>query len=133
MSIGRLEELKSLIAKLQGDRQAHLDAIAQIDEAFATLGIKVQVEKRGRQRGAPLAGVKKRRRRRKFKITGAESIIGFVKAAGGKGVTGGQIVQHWRAEGRGASCYNMLGKLIKAKKIKRHKLKGQKGSAYTAG
>ena len=132
MSITRLEELKSLIAKLQADRQAHLDAIAQIDAAFGGLGIEVQVKKPGRLRGAP-AGMKKRRLRRKFKTTGNESILSFVKAAGAKGASGAQIVQHWKAEGRGVGCYNLLGRLIKDKKIKRRKLKGQKGSQYVAG
>ena len=131
MSITRLEELKSLIVKLQADRQAHLAAIAEIDEAFGTLGIQAPVKKRGRQPGVLLAGVKKRRRR-KFKTTGAESIMAFVKAAGKSGVTGAQIDKHWKSEGRSAGCYNTLWKLVHEKKIRRHKLKGEKGSVYTA-
>ena len=133
MSTTRLEELKSLIARLQADRQAHVDAIAQIDESFGALGIHPQIRKRGRLRGAPLPATKTRRPRRKFRTTGTESVLAFVKAAGPKGVTGGQIVQHWKTEGRGDTCYHTLRELIKAKKIKRQKMKGQKGSAYTAG
>ena len=131
MSNTRLEELKSLIAKLQADREAHVEAIARIDEAFGTLGIQLPAKKGPRPRGTPTKAVT-RRRRRKFKTTGNESILSFVKAAGPKGVTGGQIVQHWKAEGRGVGCYNLLGKLIKEKKIKKQKLKGEKGSLYVA-
>jgi hypothetical protein len=54
----------------------------------------------------------------------------FVKAAGAKGVVGGQIAKHWKAEGRGAGLYSLLGQLVKTKKIKRQKLKGEKGSRY---
>jgi hypothetical protein len=130
MSSTRLEELKSLISKLQADRQGHLGAIAEIDEAFATLGIQPEVKKkRGRKSGV----AKKTRTRGKFKTTATESILTFVKAAGSKGTTGAKIVQDWKAEGRKAGCYNALGKLIKEKKIKRQKLKGQKGSLYVAG
>ena len=133
MSIARLEELKLLIAKLQADRRAHLDAIAQIDEAFAALGLHaVRPAKRGRVPRTTAKPMRKRRQRRKFKTTGAESILGFVKAAGSKGATGVQISRHWNAEGRGAGCYVLLGQLVKARKIKRQKLKGQKGSLYTA-
>ena len=130
MSTTRLEELKSLIAKLQTDRQGHLDAIAQIDEAFATLGIQPEVKKR---RGRKPGVATKTRTRGNFKITAKELILAFVKAAGANGTTGEKIAQYWKAEGRKAGCYNALGKLINDKKIKRQKLKGQKGSLYMAG
>jgi hypothetical protein len=130
MSNTKLEELKSLIAKLQADRQGHLDAIAHIDEAFEALGIQAQITKRPRKHGAPVKAVR-RRRRRKFSVSGADSIVAFVKAAGGKGVSGGQVVRNWKAEGRGAGCYNMLGTLVRAKKIKRQHTKGSRGSMYT--
>ena len=132
MSNTRLEELKSLIEKLQGERQGHLDAIARIDEVFAGLGIHAQAVKRGRPAGGAVKMVRRRRRRRTFKVTGADSILAFVKAAGAKGVTGGQIVRKWKAEGRAAGCYNMLGTLVRAKKIKRQHVKGSRGSVYTA-
>jgi hypothetical protein len=133
MSVARLDELKSLITRLQADRQAHVIAIEQIDQAFAGLGLEPQGKKRGRPRGtAPKPATSKRKPRRKFKTTGAESILAFVKAAGVKGVVGGQIAKHWKAEGRGAGLYSLLGHLVKTKKIKRQKLKGEKGSRYLA-
>jgi hypothetical protein len=130
MSNTKLEELKSLIVKLQADRQGHLDAIAHIDEAFEALGIKAPMMKRSRAHGTPVKAAG-RRRRRKFKVTGGDSILAFVKAAGAKGVSGGQIVRNWKAEGRGAGCYNMLGTLVRGKKIKRQHAKGGRGSVYT--
>lgn len=133
MSNTRLEELKSLIAKLQADREAHVEAIARIDEAFGTLGIQPPAKKGRRPRRPSTKASTRRRPRRKFKTTGNESILTFVRAAGPKGVSGAQLVQHWKAEGRGVGCYNLLGKLIKDKRIKRRKLKGQKGSLYVAG
>ena len=39
MSKTRIDELQSLVKKLQADRNAHLDAITQIDAAFDALGI----------------------------------------------------------------------------------------------
>jgi hypothetical protein len=135
MSMTKLEELKSLIARLQADRQAHVDAIAQIDQTFSTLGIQAQpqAKRRGRPSGASIAARKHRRPRRKFTTTGNESILSFVRAGGPKGVTGAQILQHWKAQGRGVGCYNLMGKLIKEKKIKRNKLKGERGSMYVIG
>ncbi|MFH1419817.1 MAG: hypothetical protein ABII12_16205 [Planctomycetota bacterium] len=35
------------------------------------------------------------------------------------------------AEGRGAGCYNTLGDLVKAKKLHRQEIKGQRWSLYT--
>jgi hypothetical protein len=133
MSIARLDELKSLIAKLQAERQGHVNAIEQIDQAFAGLGLHAaEPKKRGRRRGVSHKTTGTRKPRGKFKTTGAESILAFVKAAGAKGVVGGQIAKHWKAEGRGAGLYSLLGQLVKGKKIKRQKIKGQKGSMYTA-
>ena len=130
MSTARLDELKSLISKLQDDRQGNLDAIARIDEVFATLGIQPEVKKRrGRKPGVTTWT----RTGGKFKIAAKDLILAFVKAAGPNGTTGAKIAQHWKAEGRKADCYNPLGKLINERKIKKQKLKGQMGSLYLAG
>ena len=62
-TVGRLE---SLIQKLQGERQDHVDAIAAIDESFASLGLDVAVPKRKPGRPAKSkAGVKKRKTAKK--------------------------------------------------------------------
>jgi hypothetical protein len=77
------------------------------------------------------AGRRKKRGHR-FPVSGTTSILEFVKQAGEKGVTGKQIDQHWKSEGRKGSAYNILGQLVRDKQIKRQNLKGQRGSMYTA-
>ena len=142
MSKAAINDLEVLIRKLQDQRKTHLDAIAEIDAAFGSLGIK-PTKRRGRPRGATKATAqkkvgkkrvaKKARRRKKFKTSGHASVLAFVEKAGKKGVTGSQITKHWNAQGRGAGCYNIIGDLAEAKKLRRQKTKGQKrGSNYVA-
>jgi hypothetical protein len=42
-----------------------------------------------------------------------------------------EIGKHWKQEGRGAGVYVNVGKLVKAKKLKRENVKGERGSRYT--
>lgn len=143
MSKTAINDLQALIRKLQDQRQAHLDAIADIDNAFSSLGIKPP-KRRGRPRGGKKATAgrkvgekrvaKKARRRKKFKMSAAASVLAFVKNAGKKGVTSSDITKHWKAEGRGAGCYNTIGTLVKEKKLKRQAIKGKRrGSLYRVG
>ncbi len=127
-----IQELQSLIQRLQKERQAHVEAIDRIDGVFMSFGIGSGVKRRGRPRGSRnKKSGKKVRARRKFKTSGSQSILDFVKRSGRKGVTGSQITKHWNSEGRGAGCYNIMGQLVKTKKIRRQPLKGQRGSSYT--
>ncbi len=142
MSKTAINDLQSLIRKLQAERQAHLDAIADTDEAFRSLGIKPP-KRRGRPRGTKKATARKKagkkkvakkvRRRKKFKMSATASVLAFVKKAGKKGVPGAQISKYWKSQGRGAGCYNTIGMLVKAKKIKRMPIKGGQGSLYVVG
>ena len=51
-----------------------------------------------------------------------------------KGVVGSRIVKRWKAEGRGAGCYNTVAMLVKAKKLERRPIAGKKrGSLYVVG
>ena len=47
-------------------------------------------------------------------------------------MAGAEIAKHWKSEGRGAGFYVALGKLVKAKKVKKEKIEGTKGSRYAA-
>ena len=142
MPNSKIKELQSTVGKLQAERQGHVDAIAEIDVAFEQLGIapgalkKRRGRRPGRKVGRPAkkkVGRKpKRRTGKRYAVSGTDSILGFVKHAGTKGATGGQIDKHWKSQGRAGSAYNILGQLVKTKKVKRHRLKGQRGSAYTA-
>jgi hypothetical protein len=138
-----------LIQKLQTERQEHLDAVANIDATFEQFGISVApVKRRGRPRKSAKPGPRrsvaakaaqtvkpakkgKRKARRKFPVSGLDSILAFVKSAGKKGVTTAEIVKYWKAEGRSGDGYTTLGELVTAKKLKREKIEGAKGSRYT--
>jgi len=140
MSKAAINDLQVLIRKLQTERQAHLDAIADIDVAFGSMGIEPP-KKRGRRRGAKKTAAKKAvgkkrvaKKRRKFRTTASEFVLGVIKKAGAKGIAGAKISKAWRSAGRSVDAYNTLGELTKAKKIKRMAIKGKKrGSLYVAG
>ncbi len=136
-------ELVALIARLQKERQAHLDTIAEIDSVFAEFGIEPTAarghrsrRKAGRPRkakrraGKKVAKRRKRRTRRSSNLGGPQSILNLVRRAGRKGVRGAEIVRHWNAEGRRGGAYTPISKLVKAGKLKRRVLKGEKGSQY---
>jgi hypothetical protein len=139
------DQLQALITKLQTQRQGHEDAIAQIDATFEQFGITAApAKRRGRPRkmakpsrkpkaAAKPAGKAKRRTRRKFNMSGLDSILSFVTKAGKKGATTSEIVKHWRSERRSGNGYTTLSQLVGAKKLKKEKIEGAKGSRYTAG
>jgi len=82
---------------------------------------------------APKAPAKhKRRKPGKFKLTANESILAFLKDKGAKGATGAEIVKHWESQGRGSGAYVNIGELVKANKLKKEALKGERGSRYFA-
>jgi hypothetical protein len=141
MSKTAINDLQALLRKLLDQRQAHLDAIADIDAAFGSLGIKPP-KRRGRPRGAMKTAKKKTgkakpakkvRRRKKFKTTANELVLAVIKKAGAKGATGAEISKAWRSAGRPGDAYNTLNELGKVKKIKRKPLKGKRGSLYVGG
>jgi len=129
-----INELQSLVSRLQTERQAHIDAVAAIDTTFQALGISAEPKKRGRRPGpGKKAKIAKRQtKRRKFRTTANELILATIKKAGAKGATGAQITRAWTVGGRPGDAYNTLSVLLKANKIKRQKIKGARGSVYTA-
>ena len=134
--------LKGLVAKLQAEKQAFLDAIAEIDAIFGQFGVAiVGKKKRGRPRGSKgkraskvmkRKTVRRKGKRGKFATTGAESILAFVRKAGKSGAPGSEIADHWKSEGRGQGVYPILGQLVKGKQLKRKKIKGERGSRFWA-
>jgi hypothetical protein len=122
---------------LNAERQGHLDAIAEIDAAFESLGLtpakpKKRKGRRGRPKGSGKKKTAKKTKRRKFKTTANELVLATVKKAGKKGATGAEITKAWKAAKRPGDAYNTLGELTKSKKIKRQKVKGERGSRYFA-
>jgi hypothetical protein len=75
-------------------------------------------------------GRKKKRVRRKFAVSGEQSIVDFVKSKSNP--VGREIEKHWKNEGRAGVAANLISKLVKAKKLKRVPLKGERGSQYSA-
>ncbi len=126
-------ELQAVITRLQQQRQSHLDALAEIDSVFAQFGIKPRKRtlKAKKKVAKRVAKRRKRKARRTRKMSGPQSILNFVKRAGKNGVTGAKIVRHWNAEGRAGKAYTAIGKLFKAKKLKRRAVKGERGSRYS--
>ena len=49
----------------------------------------------------------------------------------GKGCATSEITKAWQAGGRGGKADNTLSKLVASGKVKREKIKGQKGSIYS--
>ena len=132
------KELQAVITRLQQQRQAHLDALAEIDSAFAQFGIKLRRRKSGgspRKAKRRVAKKEAKRHKRKArgtrKMSGPQSILNFMKRAGNNGVTGAEIVRRWNAEGRAGKAYTAIGKLVKTKKLKRRAVKGERGSRYS--
>lgn len=139
-TLSAAEQLKRLIAQLQQEKQEHLDAIAEIDKAFAELSSGTSTPatpKRGRPRRsdvtaiAPTKRTKGRRRGRgHYETTGTDSLLEFIRAAGPKGAATRDIVAHWKSEGRAGDGYPALALLGNAKKIRKEKMKNQRGSRY---
>ncbi len=139
MSKTAIDLLASLVRQLHTDRQGHVDAIAEIDATFESLGFTATTPKKRKRPGRPRKSAKKfgkkkagkRAKRRNFKTTASELVLARVKKAGAKGATGAQITKAWKTAMRPGDAYNTLGELTKAKKIKRKKVKGERGSRYT--
>ncbi len=92
-------------------------------EAMARLGLS-QPETTPADAGK---SARKPRTRGIFKRTGTESILALLRK---KGLPGAAINQAWKQEGRAGRADATLGQLVKARKLKRIKVKGQRGSLY---
>jgi hypothetical protein len=126
-----IDQLVEVIAAAREEGQRRIAEMKQV--LLATPLPRVGRPQRPKAAAKPKAPAKAQRRaRRKFKITGPESILAFVKNAGKQSVTTAEIVKHWKSEKRAGDGYNALGELVKAKKLKKEKIKGAKGSRYTA-
>jgi hypothetical protein len=138
MATPTINELSSLVSTLYKERDQHMAAIAEIDEAFARLGLNGHQHptsarhsgKRKTAAGRVRRAGTKRRKRGNFKTTANVLILSAIKRAGPKGATGAQLTKAWQADGRPGDAYNTLSILTKAKSIKRHNVAGERGSRY---
>jgi len=126
--VGRIEQLLR-------ERQEHQEALTRIDEMLERVGEALGTGPRGRPSSGNHSPVTdapartRRRRRRKFAVSAAESVLAFVKQR--KNPTTQEIKKHWTSEGRKGTADNALTLLVKDKKLKRTPLEGQRGSRYS--
>lgn len=88
---------------------------------------KKTTAKKAKKAGAKKA--KKTVKRKKYAVTAEQFVLGLVK---GKGTTTAAINKAWIDAGRTGRADNTLNKMLKAGKIKRKKIKGARGSQYSA-
>jgi hypothetical protein len=137
-----ISDLPAQVRMLLDQRDRHVEAIASIDHTLtkvnSALGTNGAVAPAPARKASPAPAVKaskaaapaKRRTRRRFAVSGAESILAFVKAK--KNPTTQEIKKNWTSEGRGTGADNTLSLLAKEKKLKRTPLgKGIRGSRFT--
>jgi ferric-dicitrate binding protein FerR (iron transport regulator) len=125
--------LTQRIASLLESRQAHIDALEQIEKTLGQVSAALLPTRNGRAPAKPaaMAPVKRGRARRKaFSMTAEALILSLVKEK--KNPTTKEINAAWKKEGRGATADNTLTKLTKEKKLKRTPLgAGIRGSRYS--
>ncbi len=134
------------VQKLLSDRQRHADALAAIDATLARISTALNIRNASAPQpakepisAAPAAKAAStgnkpmRRKRRKFAVSGNDSVLQFVGSRGAAGATTKQIQANWKSQGRGGKADNSLTQLVKDGRLKRTPLKDQPGSRYTRG
>jgi hypothetical protein len=124
-------DIAARIRSLLEQRQAHADAAARIEETLEQIGRLVGSSndtRRGRSPNA-VSAPRRRRGRGSYRVTAEDLVLSFVNER--KNPTGRDINAHWKAEGRPWTADVTLGRLTKAKRLKRTPLDGQRGSRYS--
>lgn len=140
-AVGQLVEIIDRLKQLRADCAAKF---AEMDTLFDELGVPLGGQtpasakgrpgrKPGRPAGSTAASATRKGKRKQFKTTAADSVLGFIKSRGSKGATSAEIGKHWKAEGRAAQPFITLGQLVKARKLKKQQIKDGRGSRYTVG
>ena len=145
-------ELGAAIESLRRKRAEHQEAIDRIDEALGQFGIdsgergtrrragrRKKKGKATRRKGVVAATRKKkggkkrkkkagRRRRGTFKVTGDEAVVAIVRRL--KKPSASQVNKAWTRLGRRGTANNTLTRLVQGRKLKRIKVKGERGGRY---
>jgi len=137
----RQQTVKSLLHTLKQIDQERKARTADLEEAakvvlkhLADLGHVGMNTKAADTQAKRMATIGKNRRkqkriRRKFAVSGEQSILDFVKSKSNP--MGREIEKQWSSEGRARTAANLLSKLVKEKKLKRTPLKDERGSRYS--
>ena len=128
------------VRRLVEEKQTHVEALGHINQILDRIG--GMLGHNGGQSGRPAAatvtrapvGVSappiRKRKRRKFAVSGNDLILSFVKQ--NKRPTTREINAHWVGERRSGKADNTLSILVNAGKLKRTPLVGgEKGSRYS--
>jgi hypothetical protein len=120
-------ERKARTADLEESAKLILKHLADLGH----VGINTKAADKQAKRAATIVKQRRKRNRvrRKFAVSGEESILAFVKSK--SNLIGRDIQKHWASEGRAGAAANLISKLVKAKKLKRTPLKDERGSRYS--
>jgi hypothetical protein len=127
------QQLHVLVARLQRERQVHVKALAEIDAIFAGAGVPAAPVRSVRPVAVAKPKVGGKAKRRRFAVSGTNSILEQVRQGGKEGATSGNIAKQWKREGRAGSAFNILGQLVREGRLRRHKLRDDRGSRYVLG
>ena len=130
-------DLTQRIQSLLDKRQEHTAAVAAIDETLARVSSVLKeigsnrkiVASSSKPSTVVKTSGKGKKVRRKFAVSGEQSILNFVKSKSNP--VGKEIQKHWASEGRAGAAANLISKLVKAKRLKRTPLKDERGSHYS--
>ena len=150
--------LAAAIDRLRSERATLVSRVSEIDASFGRLGIAVAVAvtvpvvdgkigKLGKRRGRPPGSksvpmvakpikpaiaegkpATKNRKRGRFAVSGDQSILTFVQGAATPSTA--DVNAHWTKEGRGGKADKALSTLVKAGKLKRIVVEGERKSRY---
>ena len=135
------QTVKSLLRTLKQIEKERKKRTADLDESAKVIlkhladlghvGIHTKAAATKAKRTATIGKMagKRKRVRRKFAVSGEQTIINFVKSKSNP--IGREIERHWTSEGRGGTAANLISKLVKAKTLKRTPLKDERGSRYS--
>ncbi len=134
-----ISEVEKMINELRRQRQEHTDALAEIDETFARLGISPEPaagaepasrpakKKTAKKKKAAKAAAKKAAGKKKSgRVTAKQFILRQLRSP----KTTAQIKQAWERAGRNGRPDTPLMELVQAGEVKREKLEGTRGSRY---
>jgi hypothetical protein len=124
-------DLAHRIQSLVASREEYVAAIADIDETLSRVAgaLNVNDTRRKYKTAKGIRSGKRKRTRRKFAMSGEQSILAFVKSRSNP--VGSDIQKNWDREGRAGAAANLMSKLVKAKQLKRTPLKDGRGSRYS--
>jgi hypothetical protein len=119
-------ERKARTADLEDSAKVILKHLADLGH----VGINTKAADMRAKRGAAIGKNRRKgkRVRRKFAVSGEQMILNFVK--GKSNPIGRDIEKHWTSEGRAGTAANLMSKLVKEKRLKRTRLKDERGSRY---